>query len=208
MNSTQLTKIAASVVMSLLALIMIGKFTGFLYAPHAPEKPGFEVAVEAEGHSTAVAEAEPVVNLASLMLTADVAKGEKVAKKCASCHSFDKGGKNGAGPNLFDILNREIAITDGFKYSSAFADKKAEGMNWGYDELFEFIQKPKAFIKGTAMGFGGIKKDGQRADLIAYLRSLSDAPADLPVDEAPAAEEMATEAQTDDTHAAEATTTN
>ena len=182
MNSTQLTKIAAAIVMSLLALIVIGKFTSFLYAPHTPEKPGFEVAIE-EGHSDAAEEAAPVVNLAALMLTADVAKGEKVAKKCASCHTFDNGGKNGAGPNLFNILNREIAATDGFKYSGAFNDKKVEGLSWGYDELFEFIKKPKAFIKGTAMSFGGIKKDGQRADLIAYLRSLSDSPADLPAAE-------------------------
>lgn len=181
MNSTQLTKIAAAVVMSLLALIVIGKFTSFLYAPHTPEKPGFEVAVEEAGHGGAAEEATPVVNLAALMLTADVAKGEKVAKKCASCHTFDNGGKNGAGPNLFDILNREIASTDGYKYSSVFGDKKAEGLIWGYDELFEFIKKPKAFIKGTAMGFGGIKRDSQRADLIAYLRSLSDSPVDLPV---------------------------
>ncbi|PCI87966.1 MAG: cytochrome c family protein [Hyphomicrobiales bacterium] len=194
MNSTQLTKIAAAVVMSLLALIVIGKFTSFLYAPHTPEKPGFEVAIEEAEHSGAAEEAAPVVNLAALMLTADVAKGETVAKKCASCHTFENGGKNGAGPNLFDILNREIASTDGFKYSGAFGDKKAEGLAWGYEELFEFIKKPKAFIKGTAMGFGGIKRDSQRADLIAYLRSLSASPADLPAlaaieaETAPAAE--------------------
>ncbi|MGL1922362.1 MAG: cytochrome c family protein [Hyphomicrobiales bacterium] len=180
MNSTQLTKIAAAVVMSLLALIIIGKFTSFLYAPHAPEKPGFEVAVEEGGHDTGHAEEAPKVDLAALMAAADVAKGEKVAKKCASCHTFDNGGKNGAGPNLFNILGREIASTDGFKFSKAFAEKKAEGLAWNYDELFEFIKKPKSFIKGTAMGFGGIKKDAQRADLIAYLRSLSDEPVALP----------------------------
>lgn len=180
MDSTQLTKIAAAVVMSILALIVIGKFTGFLYAPHTPEKPGFEVAVEEAGHG-AVKEEAPKVDLAALMAAADVDKGQKVAKKCASCHTFTEGGKNGAGANLFEILGREIANKEGFKYSKAFFAKKEEGFTWGYEELFEFIRKPKGYIKGTAMGFGGIKKDNQRADLIAYLRSLSDNPLALPV---------------------------
>lgn len=180
MNSTQLSKIAAAVVMSLLALIVIGKFTSFLYAPHTPEKPGFEVAIEEQGHG-AVKEEAPKVDLAALLASADIGKGKNVAKKCASCHTFDNGGKNGAGANLFEILGREIAAKDGFKYSKAFLAKKEEGFTWGYDELFEFIRKPKGYIKGTAMGFGGIKRDGQRADLIVYLRSLSDNPMALPV---------------------------
>lgn len=183
MNSTQLSKIAAAVVMSLLAMIVIGKFTGLLYAPHTPEKPGFAVAVAEDGHGAVEKEAAPVVDLAALMLAADVAKGEKVAKKCASCHTFTEGGKNGAGANLFEILGREIANREGFKYSKAFAEKKAEGFTWGYEELFEFTRKPKAYIKGTAMGFGGIKRDTQRADLIAYLRSLSPNPLALPIAE-------------------------
>lgn len=201
MNSTQLTKIAAAVVMSLLALIVIGKFTSFLYAPHAPEKPGFEVAVEEEGHSGAAEEA-PKVDLAALMAAADVAKGEKVAKKCASCHTFNLGGKNGAGANLFGILGREIGSAEGYKYSKAFVAKKEEGFVWGYDELFEFVRKPKAYIKGTAMGFGGIKRDSQRADLIAYLRTLSDSPMDLPVAMA-AVEEVAAEVEATDAVATE-----
>lgn len=183
MNSTLLTKIAAAVVISLLGLIMIGKFTSFVYAPHTPEKPGFEVAVEDAEHAGGQEEVIAEVSLATLMASANLDKGKTVAKKCAACHTFEQGGKNSSGPNLFNILNREIATTDGFKYSKAFAAKKAEGLNWGYDELFEYIKKPRTFIKGTAMGFGGIKKDGQRADLIAYLRSLSDAPADLPAAE-------------------------
>ena len=181
MNSNQISKIAAAVVMTLLVLIGIGKFTDLVYAPQTPEKAGFEVAVADDSHSdTAQKEAAPVVDLAVLMASADVAKGEKVAKKCTSCHTFDLDGKDGSGPNLYNILNRAIGGKDGYKFSKALKAFNADGKSWGYRELFEFIRKPKAFAKGTAMGFGGIKKDGQRADLIAYLRSLSDAPADLP----------------------------
>ncbi len=180
MNSTQLTKIAAAIVMSLLVLIGIGKFSSFLYSPTAPKTPGFEVAIVEQGHSKQVAEVAPIVDLATLMASASVEKGQKVAKKCAACHTFDEGGKNGAGPNLFDILNRTIASVDGVRYSKAMIALKDEGVTWGYEALFEFIRKPKTYIKGTAMGFGGIKKDGQRADLIAYLRSLSKSPAELP----------------------------
>lgn len=179
MNTNQLTKIAAAIVMSLLALIVIGKLTSFVYAPQTPEKPGFEVAFE-DTSDTEHAEEAPKVDLAALMAVANAAKGETVAKKCVACHTFEKAGKAKAGPNLYDVLNREIASIDGYKYSKAFVAKKAEGTKWGYDELFDFFKKPKAFIKGTAMTFGGIKKEGQRADLIAFLRSLSDDPAELP----------------------------
>lgn len=179
MNSTQMTKIAAAIVMSLLVLIGIGKFTGLLYAPHAPEKPGFVVEV-ADAGTTTKTEAAPVVDFASLMASADVAKGQKLAKKCISCHTFDKGGKNGTGPNLYNILASKIGTNESFTYSKAFVALKAEDKAWGYDELSAFIKKPKDFAKGTKMTFGGMKKDAQRADLIAYLRTLSDAPVALP----------------------------
>ena len=180
MNSTQLSKIAAAIVMTLLAMIVIGKLTSFVYAPQTPDKPGFAVAVE-EAHDTVAVEQAPQVDLAALMAVADVAKGQTVAKKCIACHTFEKGGKDKAGPNLYIVLNRELASNDGYKYSKAFVAKNAEGTKWGYEELFEFFKKPSAYIKGTAMGFGGIKKETQSADLIAYVRSLSENPAELPM---------------------------
>lgn len=179
MNSTQLTKIAAAIVITLLAFIAIGKFTNMLYAPETPEKPGFEVAV-AEVTDKAVETVVEVIDIAALMAGADAAKGQSGVKSCAACHTFELDGKNKSGPNLYNILNRSIGSKDGYKYSAALQALNAEGANWGYAELFAFLKKPKAFAKGTSMGFGGIKKETKQADIIAYLRSLSAEPAPLP----------------------------
>ena len=116
-----------------------------------------------------------------LLATADVKAGEAIFKKCAACHTGDKGGANKVGPNLWGIVNRPVASHEGYSYSAgmkAFSDGgKAV---WDYDHLNGFLTAPKAYVKGTAMGFGGLKKIEDRAALIAYLRTLADAPAPLP----------------------------
>ncbi len=105
----------------------------------------------------------------SAMAGGDAAKGAKVFKKCKICHTANKGGKNRVGPNLFGIAGAKAASVKGFKYSKAM---KASGLTWDDDTLDKFLKKPKKFLKGTKMGFAGLKKDGQRADVIAYLKSL------------------------------------
>jgi len=114
-------------------------------------------------------------------LSADIVAGQKVAKKCLSCHTFEPGGKNKVGPALYDIVNRAMGITDGFSYSSTMKSV-SEGKTWDYESLNGFLYKPKAYMKGTAMGFVGVKKTADRANLIAYLRSLADSPAPLPAE--------------------------
>ena len=119
---------------------------------------------------------------AALLASADVAKGRKLFKKCVACHTSSDGGKNKVGPNLWNIVNSERGKRAGFGYSKAF---KATAGNWTYDSLDAFLTKPKAYIKGTRMMFAGVKKARDRAAVIAYLRSLSDAPAPLPSPKSP-----------------------
>ena len=116
-----------------------------------------------------------------LLAAADPKAGEAVFKKCTACHTGEKGGANKVGPNLWGIVNRPVASHEGFSYSAgmkAFAD--GGKVVWDYDHLSGFLTAPKAYVKGTAMGFGGLKKIEERATLIAYLRTLADTPAPLP----------------------------
>jgi len=103
---------------------------------------------------------------------ADVAKGEKVFKKCKACHTVDEGGKNKVGPNLFGVVGRAAGTVDGFKYSKAMMEAAGNGLVWDEANLDAFLKKPKKFMKKTKMSFGGVKKDDQRADLIEYLNTL------------------------------------
>ena len=162
-----------------------------IYHHGNPEKSGFEIAGGEAIASTAGASSGPVVEpVAALLAAADLAKGEKVGKKCVACHNFAEGAGNKVGPALYDIVNRPIASNDAFGYSGALK-AYAEGKTWTYAELNGFLFKPKAHVKGTSMGFAGIKKTADRAAMIAYLRSLAAAPAPLPETPAPEAAEPA-----------------
>lgn len=132
-------------------------------------------AVKAVKH--AAAPPAPMMNVAEMVAKADAARGKRVFNKCKACHSITKGGKNGIGPNLWNIVNRVPASVDGFKYSTAIRGLKDKP--WDYANLNAFLTKPKAYAKGTKMTFVGLKKDSDRANVIAYLRGLSDSPVAL-----------------------------
>ncbi len=117
-------------------------------------------------------------DLAALLAAADPAQGQTVAKKCAACHNFEKGGPNKVGPNLWDIVGAKHAHKEDYSYSDAI--KGMAGKEWTYAELDAFLTAPKAYAPGTKMTFVGIKKPEDRAALLAYLRSLSDSPKPLP----------------------------
>lgn len=119
----------------------------------------------------------PAISLAELLADADPAKGQKVFKKCAACHTVDDGGKNKVGPNLWNVVNAEVGKRGGFAYSKAMVEK---GGTWTYENLNAFLAKPKAFVPKTKMAFAGLKKANDRAAVIVYLRTLSDSPAPLP----------------------------
>jgi cytochrome c len=179
MNSFELNKILGAVLGTSLVLLALNIGAGALFAPEKPAKPGFNIAVQAEhGAGAPAAAAAPAEPIEKLMASASAEKGQATAKQCAACHTFEKGGPNRVGPNLWNIVgDHRGKERGGFNFSAAM---KAKGGKWTYDDLNKFITNPKAAVPGTAMGFAGIQKDSERADLIAYLRTLADTPVPLP----------------------------
>ncbi|MGF9693873.1 cytochrome c family protein [Rhizobium sp. 0TCS1.26] len=153
-----------------------------LFHSEAPEKPGFAiVAEEAPSEGGAAAATAAAVPIAQLLATADAKAGEAVFKKCASCHSADPSSPNKVGPGLWGVVNRPLASHAAFGYSAAMKDfSKGGSVVWDFEHLNHFLTAPKSYIPGTAMGFAGLKKDDERANLIAYLRSLAETPVPLP----------------------------
>jgi cytochrome c len=178
MDSFELNKILGAILGTCLILLVTSFTAGALFAPVMPEKPGFAIAAKEEAHGGEAKEAAaPSEPIEKLLQTASVEKGAAAAKKCAACHTFEKGGPNRVGPNLWGVVDRDRASEPGFNYSAAM---KAKGGKWTYDELNKFIANPKGYINGTAMGFAGIPKDSERADVIDYLHTLADTPVPLP----------------------------
>jgi cytochrome c len=180
MNNLNFNKVAAGLLCGGL-LLMAGIKAGELLVPHQELEENaypFEVAEAGDGHSApAVAEDEGPEPIFAMLASADIDAGQSLSKKCAACHSFDAGGANKVGPNLYNIVNRDIAISDGYKYSSALADFGGE---WDYEQLNGFLYKPKAWVSGTKMNYAGLKDAEDRANIIAWLRTLSNDPAPLP----------------------------
>jgi cytochrome c len=177
MDSFEINKILGAILGTCLVVLVTSFTAGAIFAPVMPEKPGYEIAAkEAVGGAKEAASAasEPIEKL---LQTASVEKGAAAAKKCQACHTFEKGGPNRVGPKHFGVVGRDRATGAGFNYSAAM---KAKGGIWTYDDLNKFIANPKGFIPGTAMGFAGIQKDSERADVIDYLHTLSDSPVPLP----------------------------
>jgi len=188
MDDLKFNKVAAGFLMA--ALIAMGGYKiSEMLVPHqklAQNAYPIEVTQQVASASAAPAPTGPEPVLA-LLANADVAAGQKVAKKCTACHVFEKGGQNKVGPALWNIVNAPKGQIDGFAYSEALA---GFGGAWDYVALNAFFYKPKAYISGTKMNFAGLKKPADRANLIAYLRSQADQPAALPT-----SDEIAAEAQ-------------
>lgn len=186
MDSFEWNKIFGAVLGTGVFAMGLGVISDILFEQHPPEKPGYVISV-AEAAPTAEGAAAPAaVPFPELLAKADVAKGESISKKCAACHSFEKGGPNKVGPDLWGVVDRPVAHHEGFGYSQGMLAFAEGGKTWTYDNLNHFLAGPKAFVQGTAMSFAGVKNDQERADLVAYLRTLADTPVPLPTVEAAA----------------------
>lgn len=183
-SSLEGNKIFAAVLVAGILASGSGVVSRMVYGPHHLEEPAFRIALPeggaGGGEAAPAAEEKP---LAVLLASADPAAGANVAKKCAACHSFDKGGPNKVGPDLWGVVGRDVGKHEGFSYSPAMAE---HGGQWSFEALNTFIKGPKAAVPGTKMAFAGLPKDTDRANVLAYLRSLADSPVPLP--EAPAGE--------------------
>jgi cytochrome c len=184
-DSFEWNKIAGWVLAAFLVIMGITTATGSLFRPHKPEKPGYDVCAnnscEAEAGGSEAA-AAPAYDLGTILAAADPVKGAAVFKKCATCHSIEKGGANKTGPNLWNILNSKHAHAPGFAYSDGVKAKAAEPYN--YDVLNHWIENPKTAVPGNKMSFAGIKKPEERADLLAYLNTMGDAKVAYPAPKA------------------------
>ena len=170
MSSLELNKIVAAILLSSLIAMVVGTVANILYKPKLKlEERGYEVEVSEDSGASGAPEENPL-SIEELMAKANVENGKKIAKKCISCHTFEKGGDNKIGPNLWAIVDGPKAHRSDFAYSGAM---KSAGGNWDIESLYHFLNKPSKFIPGTKMSFVGLKKPEELADIIAYLKSDS-----------------------------------
>ena len=179
MDSFEINKIVAAILMVALLIIGIGKISDIVFHVEKPDTPGYAVDVE-QVASSSISEAKPTddkIDIAALLAMGEVSHGEKVFKKCAACHSIVKGGKNNIGPALYNVVGRKVGIVSDYKYSKALSGYEKE---WTFEELNGYLIKPAKWIKGTKMAFAGLRKEKDRASVIKYLNQNSDNPLPLP----------------------------
>ncbi|MYZ49016.1 c-type cytochrome, partial [Propylenella binzhouense] len=195
MDSFELNKIAGAILFALLIAFGISILSEIMFEREAPEEPAYVIAIAepSAGGAGEAQEAGPDFN--TLLASADPAKGQQIAAKCTACHTLEKGGGNKVGPHLWDVVERPIASVSDFSYSDAMvAFSENHTQVWNYEHLNRFLHDPKGTVPGTKMSFAGLKKDDERAAVVAYLRSLSDSPKPLPAATAEAAPAAAGEA--------------
>jgi cytochrome c len=179
MDSFELNKIIAAVLMVVLLVIGLGKIADGVFHVKKPKNPGYQVEVESQlisGTSQATELVEKI-DIVVIMALGDVASGEKIFKKCVACHSINKGGRNKIGPALYNVVGRAVGGVDNYKYSKTLA---TYGKEWTFEELNGFLTKPSVYLKGTKMSYAGLRKEKDRASIIKYLNQNSDSPKLLP----------------------------
>jgi cytochrome c len=183
MNSFEINKILGALLSTCLVLVAMHIASGAIFTSEPPAKPGYEIAVKAE-ETPGAAPAAPEVPFDTLLASASADRGAQVAKQCQACHNFQEGAGPKVGPDLYAVVGRPVASVPGFSYSAAL---KALGGSWTFDALNKWLTKPSADAPGTAMTFAGLSNAKQRADVIAYLDSLSPHPMPLPTAQGAAA---------------------
>ena len=176
MDSFEINKILAAVLVVFLVVFGIGKISDIIFHVEKPNTSAYKVEISTIT-SSQVSNAGENVDIAALLAMGNLDDAKKVWKKCSACHSIKKGGKNKIGPALYNILGRNVADLDNYKYSKALM---AYGKTWTFEEMNGFLKKPQAYIKGTKMAFAGLKKEKDRASILLFMNQNSDNPLPLP----------------------------
>ena len=176
MDSFEVNKIIAAVLVVFLVVFGIGKFSDIIFHVEKPKTSAYKIEVST-ATTTQTSNTEQSVDISALLAMGDVDHGKNVFKKCSACHSVNKGGKNKIGPALYNVIGRNIAALNDYKYSKALV---AFGKSWTFEDMNGFLTKPQAYIKGTKMAFAGLKKEKDRASVILFMNQNSDNPLPLP----------------------------
>ena len=179
MDSFELNKIIAAILMVALLIIGLDKIADSVFHINKPENQGYKVEVENKSTNSLSQTSDVVekIDIVALMAMGDIASGKKIFKKCAACHSIDKGGANKIGPALYNVVGRTVGGVADYKYSKTLT---SYGKEWTFEELNGFLLKPASYIKGTKMSYAGLRKEKDRASVIKYLNQSSDSPKQLP----------------------------
>tara|TARA_Y100000816_G_C25957679_1_gene499669 strand:+ start:190 stop:732 length:543 start_codon:yes stop_codon:yes gene_type:complete len=180
MDSFEINKIIAAILLTVLVVIGIGKFADFLFHVEKPKETAYKIeGLENSAISTVKTEATAIekIDIAQLLAMGDVGHGQKVFKKCSACHMIASDGKNMIGPNLWEVIGRKAGSVEDYKYSKAMV---AYGKSWTFEEMNLYLIKPQAYIKGTKMAFAGLRKEKDRASVILYMNSKSNNPKPIP----------------------------
>ena len=181
MDSFEINKIIASILLVALLIIGISKISNIIFKVDKLDSSAYKVELPDDSAKQISEEntmkADDKIDISALMALGDIAHGEKVFKKCSACHSIEAGGGNKIGPALYNVVGRKIAAVEDYKYSKALVEYKK---NWSFEELNGFLIKPQKWIKGTKMAYAGLRKEKDRASVILYLNKYSDNPLPLP----------------------------
>jgi cytochrome c len=182
MDSFEVNKIIGALLGVVFVIFSVSLISDAIFAAPEPEKPGYAIeAMEGAGAASGEPKEEKIEDIKPMLASADVEKGKAIFKRCEACHTDDQSGANKVGPNLWGVVGRPIASHEGFSYSAAMKEFSEGGKkHWTYEHLNHFLHGPKDLVPGTAMGFAGLPKAEDRANVIAYLRTQADSPQPLP----------------------------
>jgi len=177
MDSFEINKIIAAVLITVLLVFGIGKVSDMVFDVEKPKVQGYKVEVDVNSATAKLVSTESQVDISALLALGNAKDGKKVFKKCAACHSINQGGGNKIGPKLWNVMFRPVGSISDYKYSKSLS---SYGKEWTWEEMNGFLLKPSKWIKGNKMGFAGLKKEEDRASVILYLNENSENPKPLP----------------------------
>lgn len=181
MGSLFFNKVAGALLAIFLVVLGLSTLAETLFHTEGPETPAYPVDLAALQPAAAEEEEDTgPPDFGVLLAGADISAGERVARRCASCHTFEEGGADGTGPHLWGVIGRDVAAVDGFNYSQAMREYAQGGTEWMFQNVYDYLESPRNYVPGTAMSFAGLRDQTDRVNLIAYMRSLSNNPEPLP----------------------------